>query len=227
MNRKRIAEFAGSVGLGAWAAFAVLALVVADRHGAPLPPDRALLAWSLGHRPDMAVAVARGLTATGTGVLPYALAVAAGLLAGRIRRQRLIAVLLGVTCLGLGQAARYAVMELVARARPPQAGWQTQAAGWSFPSGHSTTAALTAGLVILALWVRAPHGRTAWCAVVACWGLAVGGTRVFLGVHWVTDVLGGWLFAVGWLGVWACVAARWVPDPGARDEAPERPVTAP
>ncbi|RPE46395.1 undecaprenyl-diphosphatase [Streptomyces sp. Ag109_O5-1] len=227
MNRKRIAEFAGSVGLGAWAAFAVLALVVTGRHGAPFPLDRTLLAWSLGHRPDVAVAVARGLTATGTGFVPYALVVAAGLLAGRTRRQRLIAALLGVTCLGLGQTARVGVMELVARARPPQADWQTQASGLSFPSGHSTTAALTAGLVILALWVRAPHGRTAWCAAAACWGLAVGATRVFLGVHWVTDVLGGWLFAAGWLGIWLCVGARWVPAPGTRNGVPERPVTAP
>ncbi|MFE2064788.1 phosphatase PAP2 family protein [Streptomyces sp. NPDC059467] len=227
MNRKRIAEFAGSVGLGAWAAFAVLALVVTGRHGTPLPLDRTLLAWSLGHRPDVAVAVARGLTATGTGVVPYALVVTAGLLAGRTRRQRLIAVLLGVTCLGMGQAARSGVMELIARARPPQADWQTQATGWSFPSGHSTTAALTAGLVILALCLRSPHGRTALCAAVACWGLAVGATRVFLGVHWATDVLGGWLFAAGWLGIWLCVGARWMRAPGARNGVPERPVTAP
>src|SRR5262245_24207403 len=140
MNRKRIAEFAGSVGLGAWAAFAALALVVAGRHGAPLPLDRTLLAWSLGHRPAVAVAVARGLTATGTGVVPYALVVLAGLLVGRTRRQRLIAALLGMTCLALGQAARRGLMELVARARPPQPDWQTQASGWAFPSGHTTTA---------------------------------------------------------------------------------------
>ncbi|MFJ8487230.1 phosphatase PAP2 family protein [Streptomyces sp. NPDC094038] len=227
MDRKRTAEFAGSIALGAWAAFAVLALVVAGRHGAPLGPDRTLLAWSLGHRPDVAVAVARGITATGTGVVPYALVVAAGLVAGRTRRQRVAAVLLGAGCLALGQTARRVVLELVARPRPPQADWQTSASGWSFPSGHTTTAALTAGLVILAIWTRAPHGRTAWCAAFACWGLAVGATRVFLGVHWCTDVIGGWLFAAGWLGLCACLAARWVPDAGAPDGLPERPVAAP
>ncbi|MEU9450139.1 phosphatase PAP2 family protein [Streptomyces sp. NPDC048277] len=227
MNRKRIAEFAGSVGLGAWVAFTALALVVTGRHGAPLRLDRTVLTWSLGHRPDVAVAVARGLTATGTGVVPYALVALAGLLVGRTRRQRLIGALLGLTCLALSQVARRGVMELIARARPPQADWQTQASGWSFPSGHSTTAALTAGLLILALWIRAPHGRTALCVAVGCWGLVVGATRAFLGVHWGTDVLGGWLFAVGWLGVWVCAGARWVPDPRAREDVPERPVTAP
>ncbi|MFJ3798746.1 phosphatase PAP2 family protein [Streptomyces sp. NPDC090088] len=227
MNRKRTAESAGSVALGAWAAFAVLALVVAGRHGAPLGMDRALLTWSLGHRPAVAVAVARGLTATGTGVIPYALVVAAGLYAGRTPRRRPAGALLGVACLALGQLARRGVMEWIARPRPPQQDWQTHASGWSFPSGHSTTAALTAGLVILAVRTRAPRGATPWCVAVACWAVAVGGTRVFLGVHWVTDVLGGWLFAVGWLGLCGCAAARWIPDAGAPDDVPRRPVPAP
>ncbi|MFD4599465.1 phosphatase PAP2 family protein [Streptomyces sp. NPDC058464] len=227
MAGKRTAEFAGSVAFGAWTAFAVLALVVTGLHGAPLGPDRTLLDWSLAHRPDVAVAVARGITATGTGVVPYALVVAAGVAVGRTRRQRLVAALLGAGCLALGQTARSALMELVGRARPPQADWQTSASGWSFPSGHSTTAALAAGLLILALRWRAPHGRTPWCVAVACWGPAVGATRVFLGVHWCTDVLGGWLFAVGWLGICVYAAARWVPRAWVPDDVPERPVAAP
>ncbi|MEW1777356.1 phosphatase PAP2 family protein [Streptomyces sp. NPDC086777] len=227
MDRKRAAEFAGSAALGAWAAFAVLALVVAGRHGTPLAVDRTLLAWSVGHRPDVATAAARGITATGTGIVPYALVVAAGLVAGRTRRQRPVAALLGAGCLALGQAARWGVMELVARPRPPQADWQTSASGWSFPSGHTTTAALAAGLVILAVRTRASPGRAPWCAAIACWGLAVGATRVYLGVHWCTDVIGGWLFAAGWLGVFACLAARWLPDTWAPDGTPERPVAAP
>ncbi|GGI96301.1 phosphatase PAP2 family protein [Streptomyces brasiliensis] len=212
MNRKGVAELAGSVGLGAWTAFGVLALVVAGGHGSPLYLDDGLLTWSAGHRPSLAVAVARGLTATGTGIVPYALVVLAGLVAGRTPRERAAAVLLGGVCLGAGQGVRYGVMELVARARPPESGWQTHASGWSFPSGHSTTAALTAGLVILAITVRAPRGGRLLCLAVGCWGALVGLTRVYLGVHWFTDVIGGWLFAVGWLGVCLCAAAWWLPS---------------
>ncbi|MFH8336697.1 phosphatase PAP2 family protein [Streptomyces sp. AM6-12] len=210
VSRRGGALVAG-VGVCAWSAFAALTLIVVARHGAPLPPDRALHAWSLGHRPPVAVAVARGVTGTGTGAVPYALVVAAGLIAGRTTRQRGAAALLGLLCLGLGQAVRYGVMELVGRPRPPYQDWQTLASGWSYPSGHTTTSALTAGLLITALWLRSPRGRGPLALLAACWGAGVGLTRIFLGVHWCTDVLGGWLFAAGWLALLLTAADRWLP----------------
>ncbi|WEO93727.1 phosphatase PAP2 family protein [Streptomyces sp. FXJ1.172] len=226
MNRARFTEHAGTVALGAWMAFAALAAVLISDQGAPLYLDRALLHWSVGHRPPVAVAVARGLTDTGTGAVPYVLALLAAVIAGRTVRQRLLAALLGVVCLGAAQAVRYGVMDLVARARPPQYDWQTHASGWSFPSGHTTTSALTAGLLILAVGIRAPRGRTVLAALVAVWGAAVGLTRVYLGVHWFTDVIGGWLFAAGWLALSVCAVARWLPArhlPGAPWPGRSRP----
>ncbi|MEU5085389.1 phosphatase PAP2 family protein [Streptomyces sp. NPDC021356] len=211
MRHRDTADFSGSAALGAWAAFTVVALVAAGGHGAPLGVDQTLLSWSVGHRPEVVVAVARGLTATGTGVVPYVLVALAGTLLGRTARQRTAAAAVGVFCLAVGQAARQGVMELVARPRPPHQDWATHASGWSFPSGHTTTSAVTAGLVILAILLRAPRGRTALCLAVGCWGALVGLTRVYLGVHWFTDVVGGWLFAVGWLGVCLCAAVRWLP----------------
>jgi membrane-associated phospholipid phosphatase len=212
MNRKDVAELAGSVGVGAWTAFGVLSMVVVGRKGVPLFTDEDLLSWSVAHRPDMALAVARGVTATGTGVVPYVLVVLAGLLTCRTAGRRLLAAALAAACLAAGQGLRYGVMTLIARPRPVRGDWAGHASGWSFPSGHTTTAAVTAGLVILAITVRAPHGRTALCLAVGCWGALVGLTRVYLGVHWFTDVVGGWLFAVGWLGVCLCAAAWWLPS---------------
>jgi membrane-associated phospholipid phosphatase len=203
---------AGSTGLGASVAFALLALVVVGGDGDVLFTDEDAHAWSLVHSPDIAVALARGITATGTGVVPYALAVLAGLVIGHTVRSRLLAVALCVTCLGAGQAARYGVMDLIARPRPPRTDWATHASGWSFPSGHATTATLTAGLLVVAVLVRAPRGRIPLALAACCWGALVGLSRVYLGVHWFTDVLGGWLFGVGWLGLCLGAAARWVPD---------------
>ncbi|MEW2249520.1 phosphatase PAP2 family protein [Streptomyces sp. NPDC006975] len=211
MKRGEVAELAGSCGLGAWTAFGVLTMVVVGHDGTPLFADADCLSWSVGHRPDVAAALARGLTDTGTGVIPYALAVLAALIAGRTPRQRALAVALCLGCLGAGQALRYAVMALVTRPRPPLTDWATHASGWAFPSGHTTTAALTAGLLIIAIRVRGPRGGTVLTLVIGGWGALVGLTRVYLGVHWFTDVVGGWLFALGWLGLYLSAVARWLP----------------
>ncbi|MFG2729200.1 phosphatase PAP2 family protein [Streptomyces canus] len=211
MKRGDFGELAGSVGLGAWTAFGVLTMTVIG-DGRPLYGDEDLLSWSVGHRPDVAVTLARGLTATGTGVIPYVLCVLAGIIAGRTLRRRAVTAALCLVCLGAGQAARYGVMEFVARPRPARADWSTHASGWAFPSGHATTAALTAGLLVIAVCLRVPRGRTLLALVFGCWGALVGLTRVYLGVHWFTDVVGGWLFAIGWLGLCLCAATWWLPE---------------
>ncbi|MFE3034146.1 phosphatase PAP2 family protein [Streptomyces canus] len=222
MKRGDVAELAGSCGLGAWTAFGVLTMVVIGHDGTPLFTDSGLLTWSVGHRPDVAVAFARGLTATGTGVVPYVLAALAGIVVGHTPRRRALAAVLCLTCLGTGQLLRYTVMTLVARPRPPRTDWLTHASGWAFPSGHATTAALTAGLLVIAVRMRGPRGSTPLALVIGVWGALVGLTRVYLGVHWFTDVVGGWLFALGWLGVCLCAVTRWAPQcwaPDTRDRS--------
>ncbi len=211
MNRRDAADLAGTIGLGACIAFGILTWVVIGQDGAPLWMDDGFLTWSLAHRPDVTTALARGVTDTGSGAVPYVLATLAGVVAGRTARQRMWAAALSVACLGCGQAMRYGVMELLQRPRPPHADWAASAGGWAFPSGHTTTAALAAGLLIVALSLRAPRGATSLRAVIGCWGVLVGLSRVYLGVHWFSDVIGGWLFATGWLGVCLYAMARWLP----------------
>ncbi|MFC8427754.1 phosphatase PAP2 family protein [Streptomyces sp. NPDC057253] len=221
MKRGDVTELAGSVGVGAWTAFAVLAANAVGGDGGPLWFDQPLFTWSLHHRTGLPAALARGVTATGTGALPYVLVTLAGVVAGRTARQRLAAAALGLACLAGGQALRYGVMEALHRARPPRADWATAASGWSFPSGHATTAALTAGLLVVALTLRAPRGGTALRVAVGCWGALVGLTRGYLTVHWFSDVIGGWLFAAGWLGLCLCAAAHYLPAAFLAPRSPE------
>ncbi|AWI27588.1 MULTISPECIES: phosphatase PAP2 family protein [Streptomyces] len=98
----------------------------------------------------------------------------------------------------LGSAVQQALKVLVGRQRPVWADPVDSAHYAAFPSGHAMTATVTCGLL---LWLLTRTGagpglrRTAaLLAVVSV--LGVGFTRLYLGLHWFTDVLAGWLLGV-------------------------------
>ncbi|MEU5825934.1 phosphatase PAP2 family protein [Streptomyces sp. NPDC047803] len=190
--------------LAATGAFVLLTVAMLGTAPGLLPGDGMLHCWSVTHRPGVVLAFARAVTATGTGAIPFVAVLLAGLcVRGTIRRRVVTAAALAL-CLGAGQILRYAVMTLVARPRPPRADWATHASGWSFPSGHASTSAMTAGLLIAALYVRGPRVPPVAAVLIGMWGMAVGLSRVYLGVHWLSDVIGAWLFATAWLALSAC-----------------------
>ena len=90
---------------------------------------------------------------------------------------------------------------LVERARP-DVNRLTGFAGSSFPSGHSTAAAATLAAVALVM-TRGRSRRTKMVAAGIAAGLAtmVAATRVFLGVHWFTDVIAGLFLGWGWFAL--------------------------
>lgn len=193
------------------ALFAALATALGLHPGLVFGVESAAHTWSTGHRPAVAAGTARVLTSTATGAWPYLAVVVAGVIAGGSSRERLRATVAFLVVLLSGQLVRYGVMEAVARPRPDRADWATRASGFSFPSGHSATSALMAGLLCWAVLGRPRRAAARWvCAVAAGWALAVGLTRIYLGVHWVGDVLGGWLFAAFWLAVAGCLLPRYL-----------------
>ncbi|MFI9803892.1 phosphatase PAP2 family protein [Streptomyces sp. NPDC052301] len=105
------------------------------------------------------------------------------------------AVWLAVTC-AVAWAVQQSLKAAVGRPRPVWPDPVDSARYAAFPSGHAVTATVVCGLL---LWLlhRFGAGRVLWrtavtAAVVSV--LGVGVTRVWLGVHWPSDVLGGWLF---------------------------------
>lgn len=73
----------------------------------------------------------------------------------------------------------------------------------SFPSGHSLNAVVIAGIIIYLLILRQKSLRTRIVIVTVgvLFALTIGLSRVFLGHHWLTDVLAGWLLGALWLSM--------------------------
>jgi len=98
----------------------------------------------------------------------------------------------------------------VDRARPEIVPHLVEAAGYSFPSGHSTSSAIVY-LTIAGLVTQITRGASARTYVLACAILLVtviGISRVYLGVHWPSDVLAGWSFGTLWALAWWLLGAR-------------------
>lgn len=92
---------------------------------------------------------------------------------------------------------------LTDRARPPAALATEHFGGLAFPSGHATQATAVFGMLAVVFASVASTWRTkviVWAAAVLM-ALVVGVSRLYLGAHWLTDVLGGWALGATWLAV--------------------------
>lgn len=184
-----------------------LVAAVAAR-ASPFALDTAVHGWVLDHRPAWARQLATVVTGTGSGTPAYALAALAGALAQRTAYWR--GALAGVLALASAQLPRMGLASALARPRPPSADWAAQAGGWSMPSGHTTTSMVVALLLTLAVHRRV-HGRVRpiLLAVPAVWATTVGLTRIYLGMHWPTDVAAGWLLAACWAASATLLVLLW------------------
>jgi undecaprenyl-diphosphatase len=167
------------------------------------------------HDEDLAIAGLQAISFTGK---PIFLLFAVGLpgLWIFLHGGRKLAVFLAVTCIGGGIVDTF-VKVAVGRTRPVVDQPITEAMGNSFPSGHSMQAVVCYGALLL---VFLPFlGRTAarWAtAGVVALALAIGVSRLALGVHFISDVLGGYVLGAAWLAASVAAFEIWREERGRR-----------
>ncbi|PXW28003.1 UNVERIFIED_CONTAM: undecaprenyl-diphosphatase [Williamsia faeni] len=174
-------------------------------------PDQYVLDWMVDHRTDTWTTVMKAITTLGntTTLFVVATVVTVAFAIGRKWRLALF--------VGLGSAAGSLLMvflkELFGRERPPMPERMIDLSSHSFPSGHAMCSTIVYGLVAVALyqassWVRSHVWVLLFAPLLA---LSIGISRVYLGAHWMTDVVAGWI-----LGALFVAGATWMtfrPDP--------------
>lgn len=101
---------------------------------------------------------------------------------------------------------------LNARDRPPVATQLVYESSYALPSGHSLSSIVVIGIlaVVAAAMLRSTLGRALVGVLAVAAVGAIGVSRLYLGVHWLTDVLAGWSLGGAWLAL--CIGALQVGD---------------
>jgi undecaprenyl-diphosphatase len=162
--------------------------------------DAGVAQWGATHATPLSTRLLGGLTWLGATIVVVSLAVLLGLLEWLRRRRWAVLAFTLLVVVGQNLIAN-GVKLLVQRPRPPVP-HLADATGFSFPSGHSAAAAATWAAVALVLGRGRPwRVKALLAAAVAAVVAAVATSRVLLGVHWVTDVVGGVALGFGWFVV--------------------------
>ena len=164
--------------------------------------DASVAQWGADHAGPVSERALTAITQLGETWVVVVLAIVVAVIAYLRRPSRWIPVFLFTVLVGQWLLT-HGIKELLDRVRPtlnPIA----ETLGPSFPSGHTTTAAAfyAAAALVLGRGVR-PHGRALLAGAAAGIAVAVACTRVFLDVHWLTDVIAGLFLGWAWFAVCA------------------------
>ena len=164
-------------------------------------PNPSIERFALDHRTEWMTAVMRSLTWAGSSIVLILLILAVG--GALLVRRRDVRPLLWLAAALAGANVFFRIAKMLAeQPRPPAVLHLVSASGYGFPSGHATSAIACWGMLTVVLCSGRPRrdvliGATFATLVV----LLVGASRIYLGVHWWTDVAAG--LALG--GSWLCI----------------------
>jgi membrane-associated phospholipid phosphatase len=181
-------------------ALALAAVVLTVTLNGLTPFDDAVRDWLIERRSAGVTAVMTAFSTAGSSPVLVTLALGIAVWLGVARRRQEALLVAGTTAGAL--LLNTLLKNVIERSRPGDA-HLVLVNSWAYPSGHSMTSTAVIGVLItLAVWrVPGRAGRIAVAATGVLLVVAVGVSRVYLGVHWPTDVLAGWLIGSLWLAV--------------------------
>jgi undecaprenyl-diphosphatase len=168
------------------------------RKGATQQFDTAALQWIGRHHTPLLTQIATELTYLGTGSVVLAIVAVAALFLWHTEHKHSARLLLAAVA---GNILLNGMLKLsFSRPRPDVFAWQTHAMSFSFPSGHAMSATVCYGTVAY-LVMRLQKHR--WSRVLTGTGaviliLLICATRLYLGVHYPSDVIAGMLIGLAW-----------------------------
>ena len=202
------------VGAGATSLLLVAQAAVVDHVadlGAPGLADRDVWAWFVDHRAEPVTFVMKGVSVLTDIPQMTVLAIVAAVLLWRIRRRPEAAVVLAAT---IGATLLVdGFKRLYDRVRPPAAARLMTENNPALPSGHALGSIVVLGVLAAVVVLATRHTllRVAVVVTAALGVITIGVSRLYLDVHWLTDVVTGWLLGGAWLAVCVttlCVVTR-------------------
>lgn len=190
--------------LALWAFGALLEEVLDDATMVRL--DVAADAWIHAHATPGGLRLFDAVTQFGSPAVMGLAAVVGAVLLWRTRHR--LTLVTWVAAFAGGALVDQVLKVLVHRARPAYGAAYLHGHSYSFPSGHAMGSIIGYAMIVIALRRHVPAARRHVVAVsvaAAVCVLAIGASRLYLGVHYPSDVVGGWAAGAVWLAV--CLTA--------------------
>jgi undecaprenyl-diphosphatase len=224
-DRWGAAELAAGFGIAlvALVAFAFVAGNIYDQEAVALDAFATPFVHSI--QSPVTDAVMNGLTSLGSGpILVLVATIATAVLAGRRQRPKALFLVTAIA----GSVALNGTLKVVVQRPRPVLPWAHVLPDYSFPSGHTMNSLVLYLAIALIVWVTAGRRLGSIAALVSlAIAIAVGISRIYLGYHYLSDVVGGLVAGIAWLFVVA-LAFELIPRAwGRRHGSSRRPRRAP
>lgn len=99
--------------------------------------------------------------------------------------------------------------------RPRPDGYRLiEESGYSFPSGHSMVSVAFYGFIVYLIWKKVENKKLKYslCALLSILAVAIGFSRIYLGVHYASDVLAGGVLSISYLVAYTHLVKRWLEE---------------